>query len=213
MSPRPSKRWLSCRKIHPQSPCTPSWSCSPRRTSLEPWPKHHCQMQSWLGQNITAADGRAIVEMIKDDQNLDHLKNGGYARLHLENKTGMLTSKNSLCFVIEQKTKLTPFALAALLQFLQFANEGHFDKVMTLEICKPLLTSVLSNLDPSLLQMRRMFAPEPLPCLGRANLATPGSRQAPGARGEGYPIQRKPGLMYRYRPLRYLLYSGRHRDC
>jgi hypothetical protein len=37
----------------------------------------HDAEQYCLGQNVTAADGRTVVDMIKQYQNMDHLKNGG----------------------------------------------------------------------------------------------------------------------------------------
>ncbi|KAK0641423.1 hypothetical protein B0T16DRAFT_214481 [Cercophora newfieldiana] len=89
--------------------------------------------QACLGPRVTANDGKAIVDMIKEYRDLDHIKNG------------------ELSSVIEQQAKLVPFSLSALLQILQFAKQEVFDKAATLEFCKPLLASVLNNLDASTL--------------------------------------------------------------
>ncbi|KAK3379221.1 hypothetical protein B0T24DRAFT_545961 [Lasiosphaeria ovina] len=85
-------------------------------------------MKACLGGNVIAADGRAIVTMVREYHDLDYVK----ARL---------------IPVIEKRVSLTPFALAALLRFTSFAAEGIFEMPVSLELCKPLLKSVVNAMD------------------------------------------------------------------
>ncbi|KAK1760379.1 hypothetical protein QBC47DRAFT_366986 [Echria macrotheca] len=64
---------------------------------------------------------------------------------------GMGYVKMTVIPLIQEKILSTPFALEAVLALLSYANTGLLDKQTTLELCYPLLKSVLEAMSPSTL--------------------------------------------------------------
>ncbi|KAK0724019.1 hypothetical protein B0T21DRAFT_395412 [Apiosordaria backusii] len=77
-----------------------------------------------LGPKVVSASGSAIVNMVREYHDIEYLK-------------------TKLIPVIEKQASLTPFALNALMRVICLATEDAFDKAVTLQLCKPLLSSVL----------------------------------------------------------------------
>lgn len=94
-----------------------------------------------LGPKVVSASGSAIVDMVKEYRDIEYLK-------------------TSLVPVIQKQAPLTPFALGALMRILHFETKGFFDKAVTLELCKPLLKSVLDVMDVANLRTKEGVQPE-----------------------------------------------------
>ncbi|KAK4456763.1 hypothetical protein QBC42DRAFT_237836 [Cladorrhinum samala] len=111
-------------------------------------PSHNPQIVKWAadkivpaaieacrGPTVECASGSAIVNMVSAYHDIEYLK-------------------TRLIPVIENQVALTPFALSAVLSMIRLATEGVLDRAATLELCKPLVASVLNNVNVASLRTR-----------------------------------------------------------
>ncbi|KAK0718024.1 hypothetical protein B0T26DRAFT_830139 [Lasiosphaeria miniovina] len=89
-------------------------------------------------QKVTEADGSALATMVEEYHDLDYLS-------------------TKLIPAIEKRAALTPFALAAFLKCVSFADRGADQMPVhtaVLELCKPLLESVINSMDVGTLRSK-----------------------------------------------------------
>ncbi|KAK0716376.1 hypothetical protein B0H67DRAFT_684362 [Lasiosphaeris hirsuta] len=84
---------------------------------------------------VTAFDGTAIVTMVRAYRDVEFFK-------------------TRLVPMIEKRAASTPFVLAAILQFIRFAEMGIFEQPAGLELCKPLLKSAINAMDIATLRTK-----------------------------------------------------------